>query len=411
MSNPLNVPSFYKENPTPDHQMRIPLKEIIDDPEENLKRASQYLEEYGVVFITHAFDHEFKDALEERLLQAVKKMDPQVESLQTMSRQKPLNGVWNSPKTGYFVLGQQEDDSKLDRFPLDITRSGDANSLGISMVYNPIYTGVNLWALEQRKDLAAVLLKLTYPNGILDRDTCKYICKQSGIKFDMVKPSFDIHRCDRYRAMLIHDVGRSLMFLPKSHLEEFEKVKKSKKRKRIVNAFQDGKVNTKDLRPYGVCAPQDFDTGTLVIFKDVVYFEDGQMRGKNSHVLRVNIGIHDAPDLSEKDRLSIAMMAAARDFTPTMVGNGKTMKNIAKGSKFAKYTPIFNGKSQGKARKNDPLQSAIFTQCKNSIMLDRDMMYREFQKVKPLTRHLMGDTQEEPFSEACDTVKKIWSVE
>lgn len=413
MSGSLNINDFYTNNPIPKHKMRIPLKEFIVNPEETLKTAKQYLDTEGVLFITHAFDSEFKMALEAQLLSAVQSMDSNVESLYTMSRQKPLNGVWNSPKTGYFVLGQQDDDSKLDRFPLDITQSGDANKLGVPMAYNPIFTSVNLWALEHKKELSAILLKLTYPDGILDRDTCKFIPKQSGMKFDMIKPSFDYHRCDRYRAMLVYDNGRNLMFLPKSHITEFKAVKKDKKRKRTVNAFQDGKITAKDIRQYGVCAPTAYeanDTGTLVIFKDVVYFEDGQMRGKNSQIFRINIGIHTAYELSEKDKLSIAMMAAARDFTPTMVGNGRTMQNIAKGSKFSKYTPIFNGKGQGKSRKNDPLQSAVFTQCKNAIMLDRDVMTRKFKRVRPLTRHLLGDTQEDPFLDAPDHVKQIWKV-
>ena len=414
MSGSLNLKGFYEKNPNPEHKLRIPLQEFILNPEETLKKAQSYLNEYGVLFITHAFDKEFKEALESQIEKCVKKMDPNVESLKEMIRQKPLNGVWNSPKTGSFVLGQQEDDTKLDRFPLDITRSGDDNSLGISMAYNPIYTGVNLWALEHRKDLAAILLKLTFPNGVLDRDTCTYIDKDSKGKFDMIKPVFDIHKCERYRAMLIYDGGRSLMFLPKSHQDEFETGKKSKKRKRTVNAFQESNLSVKELSKYGLCAPPAHemnDTGTMVLFKDVIYFEQGQLRGKHAQVFRINIGMHNPTKMNEKDKLSLAMMAAARDFAPTIVGNGKNMKNIAKGSRFNKYNPVFNGKTQGKLRKNDPLQSAIFTQCKNSIMLDRKTMMREFKKVKPLTRHLMGDHQEEPFAEADDTIKNIWKVE
>lgn len=407
---------FYAEHPTPKDEMRIPLVEFIKDAERAFAKAQHYLEDEGVVFITYAFDDEFVQALESQLLECIKKMDPEkngaVEHLKNVIRQNPLKGVWSTPRGGAFVLAQQEDDNTLDRLPLDITGNGE-NDLGISMTYNPIYTHVILWALEHRKDLAAILFKLTYPNGVVDGDTCTWINKQSRGKFDMIKPSYDVHNCDRYRAMLVYDNGRRLVFLPKSHTPEFPAGRTEKKRKRTVIPFMEGKLTTKIASQYGVSAPPSSstrNTGTLVLFKDIIYFDHGQLRGKESHVFRINMGVHDASRMTEKDKLTLAMMAATRDFTPTITGNNVTMSTVAKGAKFMPYTPIFDGKRQAKYRKTDEKQSATFRQCKNNIALQRDMMYSRFKQVKPLTRHMLGDTQDDPFSEASAQVKSIWKA-
>lgn len=408
--------AFYAENPTPRDGMRIPLANFISDPEESLVKAQRYLEEEGVVFITYALDEEFTHALEQQLVTCIRKMDPEkngeLKHMKNVVRQNPLKGVWSTPRGGSFVLAQQMDDPKLDRLPLDITGNGD-NDLGISMAYNPIYTHVTLWALEHRKDLAAILFKLTYPRGVVDRDTCTWVNKQSRGKFDMTKPSYDVVDCDRYRSMLVYDNGRRLMFLPKSHSAEFPQGRVEKKRKRTVIPFMSGSLYTKDVAQFGVSAPatsESNNTGTLVIFKDVVYFEYGQLRGKDSHVFRINTGVHDVSRMTEKDRLSLAMVAAARDFTPTITGNNVTMSTVARGAKFAPYAPIFDGKRQAKYRKRDEKQSATFRQCKNMLNLQRDTMYKEFQKIKPLTRHMMGDTQDDPFSEASPEVQAIWKA-
>lgn len=413
---------FYAKHPTPDDGMRIPLASFIENPEESFIKAQRYLEEEGVVFITHAFDRDLVQVLEKRLLDCVKKMDPEgnseVKHLKDVVRKNPSKGVWGTPRSGSFVLAQQNDDEQLNRLSLDITGNGD-NDLGVSMAYNPIYTNIILWTLEHRKDLAAILMKLTYPSGVIDRDTCTWVSKRSTGKFDMTKPCYDVHECDRYRAMLVHENGRRLMFLPKSHstapapyVKDFPDGRKQKKRKRNVLPFMPGKLFTKDVAPFGVAAPASSEanhTGTLVIFKDVVYFEHGQLRNKHSNVFRINMGVHDASHMTEKDRLTLAMAAAARDFTPTITGNNVTMSNIAKGAKFAQYNPLFDGRRQAKYRKVDEKQNAIFRQCKRNIALQRNALLAKFKQVKPLTRHLMGDTQEDPFEEANSDVKNIWS--
>jgi len=384
-------------------------------------------------------------------------MDPErngdIESMADVVRQNPLKGVWGAPRAGSFVLAQQNDDEHLDRMPLDITGNGE-NDMGVSMTYNPVYTHIILWALEHRNDLAAILLKLTYPNGVIDRDTCTWVDKSSKGKFDMMKPSYDVHECDRYRAMLVYENGRRLMFLPKSHTssplcDEFPDGRNQKKRKRTVLPFMGGKMLTKDAAPYGVSAPSASEanrTGTLgkcipkraappqradtlaggasrgavdthththtlvVIFKDVIYFEHGQLRNKDSHIFRINMGVHDASYMSEKDRLTLAMVAAARDFTPTLTGNNVTMSTVAKGLKFARFAPVFDGKRQAKYRKVDEKQRATFRQCKRNITLQRDIMHAQFEQIRPLTRHLMGDTQDEPFADAPAPIKSIWDA-
>ena len=407
---------FYAKRKTPDDKMRIPLASFLENPKESFLKAEKYLEEEGVVFITYAFEQDLVSVLEKRLVDCIKRMDPEgnadIKHMKDVVCQNPSKGVWSNPRAGSFVLAQQNDDEHLDRLPLDITGNGE-NDMGVSMVYNPIYTHIILWTLEHRKDLAAILLKLTYPNGIVDRDTCTWVDKSSQNKFSMMKPTYDVYECDRYRAMLVYEDGRQLMFLPKSHTSAFPNGRNQKKRKRTVLPFMKNTLTAKEAFPFAVGAPpisEANQTGTLVIFKDVVYFEQGQLRSKNSHVFRIHMGVHDASRLTEKDRLTVAMAAASRDFTPTITGNNVTMSTVAKGFKFAPYTPPFDGKRQLKYRKVDEKQSATFRQCKRAITLQRTTLQEQFNKIRPLTRHLMGDTHNDPFKEATPTIRNMWQV-
>lgn len=395
---------FYKTHPVPADQLRIPLNSFVDAPEASLARAHAYLEEYGVIFITDAGDDALRAALEEQVLKCVHTMDPNngdAQSLDQVVRQAPAQGVWGSVSTGALLLAQQEDTDEhpVSRLPLQLAEKG------VPMTFNPVFSRVNLWAMQHRPDLAAILFKLTYPNGTLDHDTCTYISKQSPGKFDMVRPSYDVHECGRYRAFLSWENGRRMVFLPKSHTDAFAAGKKEKKRKRTVLPFAQNKMSTKEAAAYGVYAPSK--NGTLVIFKDVVYFEHGQMRAPTSSIFRVHLGVHDPHTMTTGDRKTLAVYSAASGFTPTVLGNNALMATYAKGQKYALYTPIFNGKRQSKFRRESNHERLAFKRCR----VNHDQIAEEYERIRPLTRHMLGDTQEDPFKGESVEAQAIWNAD